>query len=772
MQTTNVTLSWSAVPGAVGYLVSPGHQPGGPFTLLQSITETTYTDIGLNASGIYYYRVTAVNAAGVSLTAANAVNGLQVAPAGLTAVGTNAQVILSWPATTGATSYNVLRGTSSGGETTTVIGGYGNTSYTNSGLVNGTTYYYVVTATGSGGTSGYSPEASATPFLNSSGIWTAGASGNWGTAANWSGGAIAFGPGSTADFSTLSLPANLTVTLDSARTIGTLKFGSVASAYDWTLSGTNTLTLGTAPAIQVVNQAATVSTVVAGTTGLTKTGPGALTLGGAAETFTGGLAVNAGTLTLDFTPTNSPAANLLPSANALTLGGGGLQINGGTNAASSQTFAATTLNAGASVIAAAPVSGTGLPTVTLGAITANAGGMVEFIGPATIGAAGTSVPATGIITTAASGNGAFVGGNGTAAYDANFATVGLYDYAAAGTAAPFTVVGGSQVAGFYTTANGTAPAGGTLDVTGNITGWASQPYLTAMRFNTSVGANLSVASYSTLTLSGILLTPNVGAYDVIFTNNVFRPAGGSSSYAGPFIVWQNNLRDELIFNTQLENSKVAGATYVQGGPGVVSITGTGASYTGASYLNGGVALIAGDGSLGAAATAAAVNLNGGTVLANGTFAMDNGGVNPRPFTLLGNGGGLAATAGNTLTVDGVVGGAAGAGPLIIGLPASGANGNVAGLMPGSGPGTANLTPVYATGTVVLNNANYYYGGTVLQSGTLNINGINALGGANYGGLTFNGGALQYAPVFAGNGSGDLTSLGTAGVTLAGGRRPR
>ena len=55
-------------------------------------------------------------------------------------------------------------------------------AYTNSGLANGTTYYYVVTATGSGGVSGNSPEASATPFANASGIWTSAASGIWGAA--------------------------------------------------------------------------------------------------------------------------------------------------------------------------------------------------------------------------------------------------------------------------------------------------------------------------------------------------------------------------------------------------------------------------------------------------------------------------------------------------------------------------------------------------------------------------------------------------------------
>jgi autotransporter-associated beta strand protein len=769
VQSTNITLNWTAVPGAVGYLISRATSASGPFTFLQSITETTYTDYGLSSSATYYYHVTAMNAAGVSTAASDSANGLQVAPTSLSATATNAQVTLTWSATTGATSYTLLRGTSSGGETTTVITGYANTSYTNTGLINGTTYYYVVTATGSGGASGHSPEASATPFATTSGIWTANASGDWSTAANWSGGAIAYGPTSTADFSTLNLASNLTVTLDSARTIGTLKFGSLASACDWTLSGANTLTLGTSPDINVVNQTAIISTVLAGSTGLAKTGLGALTLGGATNILTGGLTVNAGSLTLDFSPSNSPTANLLPSANALSLGGGVLQINGGSNAASSQIFASTALNAGGSVIAAAPVSGLNLPTVTLNNIAANAGGTVEFIGPATIGSGNTPVSSTAVLTTTASGNSAFLGGNGTALYDAYFATVGLYDFAAAGAVSPYNVLGGSQISGFYTTASGTAPAGGTLDVTGNITGWTSQPYLTAMRFNTGIGGNISVAAYATMTLSEILVTPGVGAYNVTYNNNGFRPAGGSTSYGGPFVVWQNNPAGELVLNTTLGNSKTGSAAYVQTGPGTVWINNTGSGYAGQSYLNGGVTLVNGSGSLGPVATASAVNLNGGAVVANATFALDNAGAGLRPVTLLGNGGGLAATAGNTLTVDGVIGSAAGAGPLTIGLPASSAGGNTPGLLPGTGPGTANPAPVYATGTVVLTNANYYFGGTVLQSGTLNINGINTLGGADYGGLTFNGGALQYAADFSGNnGSADLTSVGMAGVTLAAG----
>src|SRR5258708_17718941 len=85
------------------------------------------------------------------------------APTGLTATPGNAQVSLSWTASSGATSYNVLRSTVSGSGYTTVATGIVGTSYTNTGLTNGTTYYFVVSATNSVGTSANSSEATATP---------------------------------------------------------------------------------------------------------------------------------------------------------------------------------------------------------------------------------------------------------------------------------------------------------------------------------------------------------------------------------------------------------------------------------------------------------------------------------------------------------------------------------------------------------------------------------------------------------------------------------
>lgn len=70
-----------------------------------------------------------------------------------------------------ATSYNVYRGTTSGTHGTTVATGGSGTSYTDSTITNGTSYYYVVTAVNSYGESGNSNEASATPSSGGGGTY-------------------------------------------------------------------------------------------------------------------------------------------------------------------------------------------------------------------------------------------------------------------------------------------------------------------------------------------------------------------------------------------------------------------------------------------------------------------------------------------------------------------------------------------------------------------------------------------------------------------------
>ncbi|HEX4702723.1 MAG TPA: malectin domain-containing carbohydrate-binding protein, partial [Pseudonocardiaceae bacterium] len=114
-------------------------------------------------------------------------------PTGLAATPGNASVALSWNASSGATSYNVYRGNTSGGEGTTPVATIASTSYTDTGLANGTKYYYKVSATNGGGTSAHSTEVSATPSasLPTSVQISAGgpATGTWAADEDFTGGA-------------------------------------------------------------------------------------------------------------------------------------------------------------------------------------------------------------------------------------------------------------------------------------------------------------------------------------------------------------------------------------------------------------------------------------------------------------------------------------------------------------------------------------------------------------------------------------------------------
>jgi subtilase family serine protease len=161
-----VSLTWTASSGATSYNVKRATTSGGPYSTVGTSTTASFTNTGLANGTTYYYVVTAVNSAGESGNSNQALAtpnvSLPAAPTGLTATAGNAQVSLTWTASTGATSYNVKRATTSGGPYSTV-GSSASTSFTNTGLTNGTTYYYVVTAVNSAGESGNSNQASATP---------------------------------------------------------------------------------------------------------------------------------------------------------------------------------------------------------------------------------------------------------------------------------------------------------------------------------------------------------------------------------------------------------------------------------------------------------------------------------------------------------------------------------------------------------------------------------------------------------------------------------
>jgi autotransporter-associated beta strand protein len=210
----------------------------------------------------------------------------------------------------------------------------------------GGTNIFTVRVTDTAGASAFAGLTINTIALNANGVWNADANGLWSDTNNWSSGAVGNGAGFTADFSTINITADRTVTLDVSRSIGTLKFGDTSGSQSWILtsSGGSVLTLdtgsGTSPSVAVNQNTANISTSLAGLNGFTKSGAGTLTLSGT-NTYSGTTIISAGTLNY-----NNPAAQtvsgiisgsgaLAQSSGTLTLSAnntftGGTTVNGGT----------------------------------------------------------------------------------------------------------------------------------------------------------------------------------------------------------------------------------------------------------------------------------------------------------------------------------------------------------------------------------------------------------------------------------------------------------
>src|SRR5205807_2006913 len=172
-----VTLNWQAPSNDGGspillYTIYRGNSSGGESFLITVPLVTTYTDATVTNGVPYYYQVSATNAIGEG-PRSNEASATPSAPAtppgapqGLSATPGDTTVSLTWspPVSNGGspiTNYKIYRGNSSGGESVHIE--IGNVlAYSDTGLSDGFTYFYQVSAVNAVGEGPMSTETSAT----------------------------------------------------------------------------------------------------------------------------------------------------------------------------------------------------------------------------------------------------------------------------------------------------------------------------------------------------------------------------------------------------------------------------------------------------------------------------------------------------------------------------------------------------------------------------------------------------------------------------------
>ena len=291
-------------------------------------------------------------------------------PTGLTPTPGNGQVQLIWNPVPGATGYNVKRATTSGGPYITVATVTG-TSFTDTGLTNGTTYFYVVSAFTASVESANSGQVNATPLA--------------------------------ANFTLSANPSNLTINRGASGTsaITIARSGGFTSIVSFSASGLPTGVVATFAPASTTGTSSTLtlsasSTAATGMTSVTVTGTG----GGLTRVVTLVLTVNAGQ---DFTISANPASVTAPQGGSAV---STLSITRTGGFVGSVAFSASGLPSG--VIASfAPTSTTGATsTVTFTASNTAALGTSNVIINATAG----GLTRTATISLSVSGGGGGTGG--------------------------------------------------------------------------------------------------------------------------------------------------------------------------------------------------------------------------------------------------------------------------------------------------------------------------------------------------------------------------
>ncbi|TMG61968.1 MAG: fibronectin type III domain-containing protein [Chloroflexi bacterium] len=190
-------VDWDAIGRRETITVNDG---SGPQTanITTDFSQGAWVNVPINVAAGGNVTVTVARTAGINAVASGIfLGGAAAAPApptGLSASAVNAsQIGLSWTASSGATSYKIQR-SPDGSTAWTQVGTSGTTTFTDSGLIPSTTYFYRVLASNGPGNSAPSNVASATTLAglaysqSPQGNWTGSYGADGYALLNWNGG--------------------------------------------------------------------------------------------------------------------------------------------------------------------------------------------------------------------------------------------------------------------------------------------------------------------------------------------------------------------------------------------------------------------------------------------------------------------------------------------------------------------------------------------------------------------------------------------------------